>query len=195
MPTMRAVWLPEAVDPAEYNVGPQLADRSVDVLELGRKYDAFHRNVVSGLAQSGRVHRYERADGARVFPTRDALRDGLASSRISVCFPRSMTHPDETGGVETVTHRYFESMASRCIILGHAPQELIDVFGYNPVVEVESGAEFSQIGEILGDLRPLQDQVDANFRRLLEVGTWRSRVPVVLQQIEDAGLVADHPSG
>jgi len=194
IPTMRAVWLPEAVDPAGYDAGPRLADRNVDVLELGRKHDEFHRNVVSGLAQAGQVHQYEPVDGARVFPTRDALRDGLASSRISVCFPRSITHPDSTGGVETVTHRYFESMASGCIILGHAPQELIDVFGYNPVVEVEWGAEVRQISEILRDLRPFQDQVDANYRRLLEVGTWRSRVPIVLQQIGDAGLIAALPS-
>jgi len=194
IPTMRSVWLPEAVDPAEYNVGPRLADRGVDVLELGRKHGGFHRKVVSGLTQSGRVHQYERVNGARVFPTRDALRDGLASSRISVCFPRSVTHPSETAGVETVTHRYFESMASGCIILGHAPRELIDVFGYNPVVEVQWGDEVKQISEILGDLRPFQDQVDANYRRLLEVGTWQSRVPIVLQRIEDAGLIAGLPS-
>jgi len=127
--------------------------------------------------------------GERIFASRRALSDGLASSRISVCFPRSFTHSESTGGVETVTHRYFESIASGCLLLGHCPDELLDLFGYNPVVEVETGDEFGQIERILADLQPFQEQVDANYRRLLEVGTWRQRVPVVMREVEELGLI------
>jgi hypothetical protein len=33
-------------------------------------------------------------------------------------------------------------MASKCLIVGHAPQELTDLSGYNPVIEVREGYEF-----------------------------------------------------
>jgi hypothetical protein len=184
IPAMRSVWLPEAVDPSAYHSARPLADREVDVLELGRKYDLFHSQVVGGLAESGKVHLFERFPQARIYPTRQDLIDGLASSRISVCFPRSMTHPGYTEGVETVTHRYFESMASGCIILGHCPAELSDLFGYNPVVEVEWGNEAAQVEQILAKVESHQDQVHANYRRLLEVGTWRHRAQTVNQEMK-----------
>lgn len=193
IPAMRSVWLPEAVDPGEYLPSRRLADRDVDVVELGRKHDLFHSVVVAGLAESGTVHRFERFPKEKIYPTRRALVDGLASSRISVCFPRSMTHPRYTGGVETVTHRYFESIASGCIILGHCPDELLNLFGYNPVVEVEWGDEVAQVERILASVHSYQDQVDANYRRLLEVGTWRHRARAVIQEISYSRL-ADQPS-
>ena len=190
LPTMTSIWLPEAVDPAEYNPSQRLADRAVDVLELGRKHDRYHAAVVAVLADQGKVHHYERVPKEKIFPTRQALTEGLATSRISVCFPRSVTHPQETIGVETVTHRYFESIASGCILVGHCPDELFDLFGYNPIVEVEWGDESGQIARILADIESYQDQVDANYRRLLEVGTWRHRVAAIIEQVEASGLSA-----
>jgi hypothetical protein len=67
-------------------------------------------------------------------------------------------------------------MASKCIIVGHAPQELIDIFGYNPVIEAEEGNEFEQIESLLDNLDSFQGLVERNYNRLLEVGTWKSRV-------------------
>jgi hypothetical protein len=189
VPGMRSVWLPEAVDPADYSPSQRLATRAIDILEMGRRYERFHARVAPALAESGRVHRFERVPGQKVFSTRRALTEGLASSKISVCFPRSITHPNGAGGVETVTNRYFESIASGCILLGHCPDELVDLFGYNPVVEVETGDEVGQIERMLADLQPYQEQVDANYRRLLEVGTWRHRVPVVMQEVVELGLI------
>jgi hypothetical protein len=190
MPAMRAHWLPEAVDPAEYGPGSALADRRIDVLEMGRRHEGFHRSVTDALAALGRIHRFEDPPGRLVFPSRASLRDGLSTSRIAVCFPRSMTHPGATAGLETVTHRYFEAIASRCVVLGHAPDELVELFGFNPVVEVMWGQEAAQLAAILEDPRSLQDRVDANYNRLLEVATWRHRVPVILEAIVGAGLTS-----
>ena len=74
----------------------------------------------------------------------DELKDlvaGLANSRVSICFPQSITNPERCGKVETVTLRYFESMASKCLIVGKCPLELRDLFGYNPVIEVDDPIE------------------------------------------------------
>ena len=68
---------------------------------------------------------------------------------MAAIFPCSLTHPERSGPVETVTHRYFESMASKCLIIGHAPRELIDLFGYNPAIEMQANHEFKQLQALL----------------------------------------------
>ena len=49
--------------------------------------------------------------------------------------------PDIAQGVETLTQRYWETMLSRTVIVGHAPKELIDICGYNPVLELPDDKE------------------------------------------------------
>ena len=73
------------------------------------------------------------------------LAAGFGDAKVSVCFPSSTTHPQRSGSVETATHRYFESFASRCIVVGRAPAELVDLFGYNPVVEADTRAQRSSL--------------------------------------------------
>ena len=79
-------------------------------------------------------------------------------------------------------------MASKCLIVGHAPQELIDLFGYNPVIEAQEGQEFEQIEWVLRNLSSFTGMVERNYARLLEVGTWRSRVETVLD------VLREHPA-
>ncbi|MBV9625895.1 MAG: glycosyltransferase family 1 protein [Acidobacteria bacterium] len=185
LPAMRSVWLAEATEPFEYDPSIPLGQREIDVLELGRKNDVFHNRVAAFLASRKKVHHFERTKGQIIFPNRQELIRGLAQTKISVCFPCSQTHPERSGAVETVTHRYFESMASKCLILGHAPAELIDLFGYNPVIEVEEGAEFEQIDFVLNNFGAFHALIQRNYRRLLEVGTWTQRVPVVLNAVQE----------
>ncbi|HEV2484002.1 MAG TPA: glycosyltransferase [Terracidiphilus sp.] len=180
LPNMRSVWVPEACDPLEYCSSKSWLERNIDVLELGRRYDYFHSRIREPLAEANRVHLFEQVKGKIIFPDRDGLVDGYARSKISICFPCSQTHPERSGSIETVTLRYFESMASKCIILGRAPQELIDLFGYNPVIEVRDGHEFEQIESLLNSPDSCHDLVELNYRRLMEVGTVKSRVEQIL---------------
>jgi hypothetical protein len=184
-PGRRFLWLPESVDPAAYQSGIPLAERANDVLELGRKYDLFHDRVGPILVAAGMTHLYERVKGEIIFPTRYGLVTGLASSRVSICFPQSLTNPERCGKVETVTLRYFESMASRCLIVGKCPLELSDLFGYNPVVEVDDPAEIVDVVRKVADYQAL---VDRNYQRLLEVGTHSVRVDSLVRQLQTAGF-------
>jgi len=43
-------WLPEATDPLQWKPEKKLINREIDVLELGRKHEAFHNSVVQSLA-------------------------------------------------------------------------------------------------------------------------------------------------
>jgi hypothetical protein len=187
---LEAIWVPEAVDSTVYDPGLDLVNRHRDVLELGRRDPSFHEAVTNTLRARLRSHSFEPQPGAIVFPTRSSLIRGLAETRISVCFPSSMTHPARSGTVETVTHRYFESMAARCLIVGHCPSELSDLFGYNPVIEVEQGRAASQLLEILANIQSYQGLVDRNRERLLEVGTWDARVRAIFAVLRDRGYDA-----
>jgi hypothetical protein len=184
-PGMRSVWLPEAVAPEEYYPSKPWTERDIDVLEMGRRYESYHNRIVDKFARGNRVHLFERGAEKSIFPGRGELVDGLARTKILVCFPRSLTDPEVAQGIETVTYRYFQAMASRCLIVGHAPQELIDLFGYNPVIEAQQGEEFNQLEWVLHNLDSIGNLVERNYSRLLEVGTWENRVEQVLVAMRD----------
>ncbi len=174
-PQISCNWLPEATNVNDYVPSCPLTDRRIDVLEMGRKHPTYHNSISDLLLQSGYVHLYEINPGEIIFSTTQLLVEGLADSKISICFPASITHPEKSQGVETVTHRYFESMASKCVILGKCPSELIELFGYNPVIEVDAVNPSEQIVNILANIGSYQELVDKNYNRLLEVGTWEVR--------------------
>jgi len=184
---IRCEWIPEATDPSEFDPTKPLAERSVDVLEFGRKYDAYHAAIGTELAASGRSHLYERVRGEVVFASRGDFVRALADAKVSVCFPGSMTHPERSGSVETVTHRYFESMASGCLLVGHAPRELIDVFGFNPVVEVAHERARDQLREILENIADFQGSVTRNLEVVRRLGTWEARVALILNALREHG--------
>jgi hypothetical protein len=181
---MTAVWVPEAVDPHQFDGTKSLVERKIDVLELGRKYDQFHDAIRHELERAHKVHRFERVKGQIIFPTATAFKRGLGDSKISVCFPSSITHPERSGDVETVTLRYFESFASKCVVAGHCPRELADLFGYNPVVEIETGRELEQIVDMLENIQNYQPIVENNYKRLLETSTWELRIDAILTYAE-----------
>jgi len=181
---MQCIWLPEALDVSDYSSGPNLVSRDIDVLELGRKFDWYHQAILEPLSQAERIHLFERVKGQIVFPTLQEFVDGLSRSKVSVCFPCSMTHPERSGDVETVTMRYFESIASRCLIVGKCPAELQELFGYNPIIEIDTQKPSSQILEILTEIDKYQEFVDSNRARLLQVGTWDVRVSEMLETIQ-----------
>ena len=167
-------WVPEGIDPRPYHSRP-LPERDIDVLQMGRRHDAYHAQIVEALAQAGRSYRFERARGEIIFPTRADLLDGLSRSTVSVCVPSNVTHPDRAGSVETMTLRYLQSMASRCIVVGHAPAEMVRLFGYNPVVEIDPANPTGQLLGILDAPERYADLVERNHRTVLGAHTWDDR--------------------
>jgi len=188
---MQSVWLPEATDPQVYDPSKPLAERTIDVLELGRRHETLHARVVGPLEAAGVTHRYQLADGAIVFPSRDALVAGLGDAKLSILFPSSLTHPARSGDVETVTHKYFESIASGCIPVGRGPAELEELFGYDPVVPLDEVDPVGHIQALLDDLDAHRGLVERNHARLLEVGTWDARAQALLGTLQAHGYTLE----
>jgi hypothetical protein len=177
-------WMPEGIDPAPYQRRP-LDERDVDVLQLGRKYDAYHERIVGPLAAAGRTYLYEKTKGEVVFPSREGFLDGLARSKVSVCVPSSVTHPARSGDVETMTLRYLQSMASKCLVVGHAPDEMVRLFGYNPVVEIDMADPAGQLLDVLDHADRYADLVERNYRNVLGGHTWRHRWAAIAEVFLD----------
>ena len=194
LPRAAVHWLPEAIDPRQWDGSRPLAERSLDVLELGRHHTDYH-NQIRGALGPDVTHRFA-SDGSRtpIFPGFAALRAGLADSKIQVCFPKSMTHPDQAPdrgagakGLETVTQRYFEAIASGSVIVGHSPAELTDLFGYDPTIPADLERPVEQLHALLDDIESCQDLVHRNLARLHEVGTWDVRVTKMLRILGQDG--------
>ena len=168
------IWVPEGIDVARYRYRLPL-ERDIDVLQLGRKFDDHHRVIVPALANAGKSYVFEKEKGKVIFPTREEFVNGLARSRISICVPSSVTHPERAGDIETMTVRYLQSMASRCLVLGHAPSEMIDLFGYNPVVEIDMSDPAGQILELLAWYESYLGLIDKNYSVVAGHHTWDSR--------------------
>ena len=96
-----------------------------------------------------------------------------------VCFPQSDTNPQKAGSLETLTQRYWEAMLSGCIIVGRAPQELIDFIGYNSVVEVEWDNPEMQLSNILHDIDSYQKIVDKSLESARKHASWDCRMPTI----------------
>lgn len=184
LPGTSCRWIPEAVDPDRYDPARPLRARGTDVLELGRRSEQVHRRLETALRDRGRTHAFQAAGAPRPYPTLRDLRDALSDARVLVCLPKTMTHPDAAGGVETATHRYFEGMASGCVLVGHCPAELRALWGFDPVVPIDPEAPERAVMGVLEAIDDHQRLVDRNLRRLHEVGTWRHRAESMVGAIE-----------
>ena len=168
------IWTPEGVDPTAYQQR-SFIEKDIDVLQLGRKYDLHHALITPALEKARKTYLFERVKGGIVFPTREEFVAGLARSKISICFPSSMTHPERSGDVETMTTRYLQSIVSKCLVLGHAPAEMVALFGYNPVVEMDMSDPGGQVIEILRDFESYLPLIEKNFSLVSHDHTWAKR--------------------
>lgn len=174
MPRRNIIWIPEGICPAYYDSLP-LEERDIDIICIGRGYDAWHNSVIETIKSKGVRYRHERASGGLINPSESDFNLALARSKISICVPKSITNPDQAMGVETMTFRYLQSMSSRCLILGHAPKEMIDIFGYNPVIEIDMRNPSAQILDVLKRIHEYRGLIEKNYWAVLERHTWWHR--------------------
>ena len=181
-PQVKMLWCPEAVDASNYKQGRLLKDRNINLLEFGRS----NERVLGKLSIDNHVFTY--GDGKFIY-SNDELYKAMGNAKITICLPKSMTHPDVAQGVETLTQRYWEAMLSRMVIVGRAPKELIDICGYNPVLELPDNIERinSYFLDILNNIEDYQELVDKNRQTALEKGIWSIRMKGVVEWLENVG--------
>jgi Glycosyl transferases group 1 len=169
-----AIWLPEAVRIEKFHALP-MNERNIDVLNFGRKWDLHHDKIVKQLESSGISYLYEKIKGILVLPTTKDFLDALSRAKITICVPSNITHAERSGEICTITMRYFQCMAAKTIVLGIAPDELKELFGYNPVIEIDMSNPVEQIQHILKNLSVYDDLVEKNYQTVKNNHTWSHR--------------------
>lgn len=187
-PDIEFLYVPEAIKLASYSNNRDLRLREIDILELGRKFDRWHNLVFQNENSGAFVHLYEPQVGSIIFESFDEMLVGVSQARLFICFPQSETNPERAGVVETMTQRYLEGLGSGCLVLGKAPQELIDLFGYNPVIEVDWQDPLGQVTTLLANIEDYQDFCDKNFERVKTVGDWSHRTNLILDFVTLKGF-------
>lgn len=186
LPNIKFVYVPEGVDVNDYQEGSSLCNRPVDVYELGARHNYYHKKLID----SGIGERYKLVFSSKPSKGLSVLYDNwytftskIPDAKIVISFPLSMRNPYDDGNVDTLTIRYWEAMLSRCVIVGHCPQELANLIGYNPVIEADFFNTGVQLCEILENIEKYQELVNRNRQTALEFSPWINRMEIIRSNI------------
>ena len=167
-------WIPEGLDVHNY-YHADFKNKDIDVIQFGRKYDLYHEKIVKYCSKSYTNYLYAKVTGEIVFKKKEELINALSRSKISICFPSSITHIERTGKISTLTKRYLESMACKCLIVGKMPDDMRHLFDYNPIIEADLNNPETQLKDILENYDRYFPLIEKNY---LEVQKhhWKNRV-------------------
>lgn len=193
LPNINVHWLPEGINVLDYVPGRDLVERSIDIYELGRQKADYHRILCDlkseNVFSSFFCNEYD-INGITTklaFPTAKDLLNALPDIKIVISFPQVDTHPEKVGDIETLTQRYWEAMLSRNLIIGRAPNELIRLIGYNPVIDVNWEDPKKQLSDILLNIGSYQKLVDKNYQAARKVASWDNRVKDIIAILQTSG--------
>lgn len=170
-PDMNIYWCPEGIDTSRYSAGKELNDRHIDVLEFGRT----NEKVFKAALPYGIKHICTMQNGKYIYTSEELFR-AMGEAKVTLTLPRSITQPETAGDIETLTQRYWECMLSRIVMVGHAPKELIEFIGYNPVIEIDYENPNGQICNILQHINDYIDLTNKNRETALLKGDWLARM-------------------
>lgn len=185
IPGFKAYWMPEAIYSERYRF-IEYDKKNIDVLQYGRRWEWLHKQI-QPFCREHNIHYIfpqENGDTKFRFKDRDELIDDLSRTKIAICVPRTITEPD-LYDLPALTTRYFECMASKCLILGHAPQDLITLYGYNPVVEVDYLKPLDQLQYLLDHFHDFVPLIEKNYKITKERHQWKNRITDMRNIIND----------
>jgi len=182
--TSKAMWLPEALTIAEYCSVPH-AQREIDVLEFGRNYAAYHELITAPLLINHKIHIYKSSTTPVLFPGKAAFTTALSQSRIVICVPSNISHPERAEYLSTMTLRYLQAMASKCLIVGMMPSDMEELFGYVPIVEIDMNHAAEQILEVLDQYEQYLPLIEKNYALVKAKHQWQNRWEVIQQKMEE----------
>ena len=182
-PDMNVLAVTEGIDVENYSAGKQIKDREIDFLEYGRNIDRAVKYSLEGL----NVVRGQK-DGKNLLTSKQLLAS-LQNAKIVVAYTKKWTNPEQAGDIDTLTQRYWECMLSGCIMIGHAPKELVDLIGYNPVIEVDREKPDEQLMNVLANITDYQDLADRNRTSAIKYGDWKYSMQRVMSFLQEKGYI------
>ena len=181
-PDMNVLAVTEGIDVETYSEGKLLKDREIDFLEYGREIDHIVKYSVTDKINYVRGKR----NGKPVFSQQELV-ENLANSKVVAAYTKKWTNPEQAGDIDTLTQRYWECMLSGSIMIGHAPKELVDLIGYNPVIEVDRENPDEQLMNVLANITDYQELADKNRISAIKYGDWKYSMQRVMKFLQEKG--------
>lgn len=181
-PQMNVLTITEGIKIDLYSSGKVLPDRKIDILEIGRKDGNFFK---SPLPEG--INHIKTGNFARTFQSDEEFRAALADTKVTVTVPRCDVDKKTAGNIETLTQRYWECMLSRIVMVGRAPKELIDLIGYNPVIDWDGNDASPLVSDILENIGKYQDLVNRNYETAKKMASWEMRMKDIMIYLKNKG--------
>lgn len=181
-PKMNVLTITEGIKIDLYSPGNVLSDRKIDILEIGRKDGNFFK---SPLPEG--INHVKTGNFARTFQSDEEFRAALADTKVTVTVPRCDVDKKTAGNIETLTQRYWECMLSRIVMVGRAPKELIDLIGYNPVIDWDGNDASPLVSDILGNIEKYQELVNRNYETAKKMASWEMRMKDIMIYLKNKG--------
>lgn len=181
-PHLNVITISEGVDLSLYSRGKDLQDRNIDILEVGRGWVNFFKTPL----KAG-INHIKTGNASRIYNSDDEFRKALADTKVSINVPRCDVDSETAGNIETLTQRYWECMLSRIVMVGRAPQELIDLIGYNPVITWNGEDAAPIVNSILSNINDYQTLVDRNYETAREMASWNIRINEISAFLKNNG--------
>ena len=181
-PKMNVLTITEGIKIDLYSSGKVLSDRKIDILEIGRKDGNFFK---SPLPEG--INHIKTGNFARTFQSDEEFRAALADTKVTVTVPRCDVDKKTAGNIETLTQRYWECMLSRIVMVGRAPKELINLIGYNPVIDWDGNDASPLVSDILGNIGKYQNLINRNYETAKEMASWEMRMKDIMIYLKNKG--------
>lgn len=181
-PQMNILTITEGIKIDLYSPGNVLSDRKIDILEIGRKDGNFFK---SPLPEG--INHVKTGNFARTFQSDEKFRAALADTKVTVTVPRCDVDKKTAGNIETLTQRYWECMLSRIVMVGRAPKELINLIGYNPVIDWDGNDASPLVSDILENIGKYQDLVNRNYETAKKMASWEMRMKDIMIYLKNKG--------
>lgn len=182
MPEISILTITEGIETELYHGEKPLNKREIDFLQFGRVASMF-TNIEFGDG----IHVLSSKNEKNLLHTREDLIAALSDAKIVLAVPRCDMQPDIAQGIETLTQRYWECMLSGVIILGRAPQELIDYIGYDPVIHLNQEKVAEQVKDIVNHIERYQSFVDKNKQVAQQKADWHLRIEQIRNWLQQLG--------
>ena len=182
LPEMNILTITEGIETELYHGDKTLNKRDIDFLQFGRV-----ANMFTDIEFGDGIRVLSSKNEKTFLKTRKDLIAALSDSKIVLAVPRCDMQPDIAQGIETLTQRYWECMLSGVIILGRAPQELIDYIGYDPVIHINQEKVTEQVQDIVNHVGDYQSLVDKNKQVAQQKGNWSLRIEQIRNWLQQLG--------
>lgn len=180
-PQMNILTITEGINTSNFKKGKDLESRKHNIMRLG----GASRNKI--IRQHPELFNKYCDIPTNGFIPQEEFDQLMQDSKVVYIFPQCDTNPNLAGNIETLTQRYWECMLSRIIMIGKAPNELVSLIGYDPVINIDKRHPITQLENIISNLGTYQQLVDKNRNAALRFASWDIRIKIIFQWLSECG--------